>query len=90
VVLDCRAPTSGCVVDDSKGGDSAIPLQPGSKATGQICPPGDQDFYSSRWARAMNLLERERGLSLVGHKGETAGESARSGRRHRGAGCAGQ
>ncbi len=57
VVLDAAAPTSGCVVDDSKGGDSAIALQPGSKATGQICPPGDQDFYSIEVGAGMNLLD---------------------------------
>jgi len=57
VVLDAAVSGGGCVPDDSKGGDSAIALQPGAKASGQICPRGDQDFYSIDVAAGMNLLD---------------------------------
>jgi hypothetical protein len=55
--LDADLSPSGCVVDDSKGGDSAIPLVPGSKAVGQICPRGDQDFFLVEVGPGMNLLD---------------------------------
>jgi len=48
---------AGCVVDDSKGGSSAIPLVAGSKAVGQICPRGDQDYFSIEGGAGMNLLD---------------------------------
>jgi len=57
VALDADVSAGGCVLDDSKGADSAIPLQPGIKATGQICPRGDQDFFAIDVAPGMNLLD---------------------------------
>jgi hypothetical protein len=56
-VPDADVSANGCVLDDSKGGDSAIPLQPGVKASGQICPRGDQDFFSIEVGPGMNLLD---------------------------------
>ena len=55
--LDAAAPAGGCVVDDSTGAASAIPLQLGAKATGQICPPGDRDFFAINVDPGMNLLD---------------------------------
>jgi len=57
VVPDAATPAGGCVVDDSKGGDSAVALQAGVKVSGQICPRGDQDFYSIDVEAGMNLLD---------------------------------
>lgn len=57
VALDAAAPAGGCVVDDSTGADSAIPLQLGAKATGQICPPGDRDFFAINVDPGTNLLD---------------------------------
>ena len=48
---------AGCVLDDSKGGASAIPLVAGSKAVGLICPRGDQDYFSIEVGAGMNLLD---------------------------------
>jgi hypothetical protein len=36
---------TGCVTDPSKGAETALPLTLGEKATGMICPMGDQDFF---------------------------------------------
>jgi len=52
VVLDAAAPTSGCVVDDSKGGDSAIPLQPAAKPRDRSVRRAIRTSIPSRWARA--------------------------------------
>ena len=57
VVPDAAASAGGCVIDDSKGGDSAIPLPSGEKVSGQICPRGDQDFYAIDVDPGMNLLD---------------------------------
>jgi len=53
----CRRAGRRCVVDDSTGAASAIPLQLGAKATGQICPPGDRDFFAINVDPGMNLLD---------------------------------
>lgn len=55
--LDADVSAGGCSVDDSKGGESAIALQAGDKAVGQICPVGDQDFFAIEVGAGMNLLD---------------------------------
>lgn len=57
LALDADVSAGGCVLDDSKGGDSAIALQPSVKASGQICPRGDQDYFSIEVGAGMNLLD---------------------------------
>ena len=57
VTIDANVSASGCVLDDSQGAVSAIPLQPGDKAVGQICPRGDQDYFSIEVGAGMNLLD---------------------------------
>jgi len=55
--LDADSPSNGCIVDLSKGADSAIALAVGDKAVGMICPRNDQDFYVVAVGAGMNLLD---------------------------------
>jgi hypothetical protein len=48
---------NACVSDSSKGVDTALPLTLGEKATGMVCPMGDQDFYVVEIGPGMNLLD---------------------------------
>lgn len=49
--------SNGCVTDLSKRGDTAQPLPLGEKATGMICPMGDQDFFLVVVEPGKNLLD---------------------------------
>jgi hypothetical protein len=63
--LDADISGTGCLVDQSKGADTALPLPVGVKAVGMICPRADQDFYIVQVAEGMNLLDVNIGYPSV-------------------------
>jgi hypothetical protein len=48
---------NNCVADPSRSPETAQSLAMGEKATGMICPTGDQDFFTIEVPAGMNLLD---------------------------------
>jgi hypothetical protein len=55
--FDAGGTSGACLVDPSKGPDTATPLALGVKVEDMICPQGDQDFYAVQVGQGMNLLD---------------------------------